>query len=118
MKIRCLIVDDSSAFLASATRLLESEGFKVVGTAASSRETLRLTRNLEPDVVLLDVEIGDESGFDLAHKLADRKPPVRTILISMYPEDDLLDAIAASPALGFVPKSRLSVTAIRELLRS
>ena len=117
VKIRCLIVDDSAAFLASAARLLESEGFTVVGTAASSREAVRLAEKLKPEVALLDVEIGSESGFDLARKLADLEPPLPSVLISMYPEDDLVEAIAASPAVGFMAKSKLSAAAIRELLR-
>ena len=118
MKVRCLIVDDSAAFLASAVRLLESEGFDVVGTAASSREAVQLATKLKPDVALVDVEIGPESGFDLARELAGCNSPVASILISMYPEDDLVEAIAASPALGFLPKSKLSAGAIRELLPS
>ena len=116
MKVRCLIVDDSAAFLASAARLLESEGFAVVGTAASSQEAVQLATKLKPDVALLDVEIGPESGFELAQDLAACEHPVASILISMYPEDDLVEAIAASPALGFLPKSKLSADAIRKLL--
>jgi DNA-binding NarL/FixJ family response regulator len=113
---QCLIVDDSEAFLASATRLLQSEGFAVVGTATSSSQALNLARELKPDVVLVDVELGEESGFEIVRRLACAVPGTSSILISMYPDVDLQDAIATSPALGFISKSKLSGGAVRRLL--
>jgi DNA-binding NarL/FixJ family response regulator len=66
MGLRCLLVYDNDAFLASATRLLESQGVSIVGAARSGDESMRLARALAPDVVLVDVDLGAESGFDLA----------------------------------------------------
>jgi DNA-binding NarL/FixJ family response regulator len=96
---------------------LQREGIAVVGVASSSAGALRLVDEHDPDVVLVDVYLGDESGFDLAERLS--AAPVRrrpVILISADAEADLEDLIDASPAIGFVSKSRLSATAIAELL--
>jgi CheY-like chemotaxis protein len=117
MAVRALIVDDNAEFLGAARRLLEREGIAVVGVASSGAGALRLVEEHDPDVVLVDVYLGDESGFDLAEHLS--AAPVRrrpVILISADAEADLEDLIDASPAIGFVPKSRLSATAIAELL--
>jgi len=118
VNVQCLIVDDSDAFLASATRLLESEGFTVTGTAQSADQALQLARKLKPDVALVDVEVGEESGFEIVRRLASAVPATPAILISMYPEVDLRDAIAISPALGFIPKSKLNAAAVSRLLAS
>jgi DNA-binding NarL/FixJ family response regulator len=114
--VRCLIVDDNEAFLASAKRLLDEQGLDVVGAASSAGEALRLAGELSPDVVLADVELGGESGFHLARRLTSAQPRVRVILISMYSEDEIADLIAESPAAGFLAKSQLSAAAILLLL--
>jgi DNA-binding NarL/FixJ family response regulator len=117
MIVRALIVDDNAEFLAAASRLLEGDGIAVVGVASNAAEALRLVDEHDPDVVLVDVYLGDESGFDLAERLgpaAGRQR--RVILISADLEADLEDLIAASTAIGFVSKSRLSAKAIAELL--
>jgi DNA-binding NarL/FixJ family response regulator len=116
MTIRCLVVDDNETFLASAKHLLESQGLLVVGTASSGEEVVRLAAELLADVALVDVELDGESGFDVARLLAGAQPPIRVILISAYPEDELVDLIAASPAAGFLAKSKLGATAVRALL--
>ena len=117
MALRCLIVDDNGRFLDAARDLLEQEGITVVGVASTSTEALRRVDDLRPDVVLVDIDLGEENGFDLARQLADpdsESPPV--ILISTYAERDFADLIAASPALGFLSKSGLSGQAIYEVL--
>jgi DNA-binding NarL/FixJ family response regulator len=115
--IRCLIVDDNPLFLEGATDLLKREGLEVVGVASTSAEAIRLVRELRPDVVLVDVFLGDEDGFQLARKLSDASTPhSRVILISTHAEDDLAYLVAASPAVGFVSKARVSAQAIREML--
>jgi DNA-binding NarL/FixJ family response regulator len=116
--IRALIVDDDPTFLEAATELLEEEGITMVGAASSSAEAEQEARRLRPDVVLIDVELGDESGFDLARQLAaaNGMPPITMIMISTYSEDDFVDLIAASPARGFVSKYRVSAAAITDLL--
>jgi CheY-like chemotaxis protein len=113
--LRCLIVDDNKHYLSSASRLLESQGLVVVGGASSGDEAVRLVAQWEPDVVLVDVQLGEEDGFELTRRLS-RVGPTRVILISTHPEDELEDLIAESPAVGFVPKTALSAAAITELL--
>jgi DNA-binding NarL/FixJ family response regulator len=120
MALRCLIVDDSSHFLTAARALLEREGIAVVGVASTSAEALRRAEELRPDVALLDVDLGNESGFELARRLASETSlkPSSVILTSTYAEEDFADLIAASPAAGFLSKSNLSARAIREILGS
>jgi CheY-like chemotaxis protein len=116
--LRCLIIDDSPRFLDAARALLEGQGIAVVGVASNSAEALQRTEELRPDVTLLDIDLGGESGLELARRLharpAPAPPPV--ILISTHAEQDYAELIAASPAVGFLPKTALSAGAIRELL--
>jgi two-component system nitrate/nitrite response regulator NarL len=112
----CLIVDDSEEFVASASRLLGSQGVDVVACAFSGAEALELIAALRPDVALVDVELGEEDGIQLSHELAARAPSTRIVLISSYDRDDLADLIAHSPAVGFLPKSELGAAAIERLL--
>jgi DNA-binding NarL/FixJ family response regulator len=116
--MRCLIVDDSRHFLDSARRLLERQGVTVVGVASTGAEALRRVEELGPDVTLVDIDLGGESGFELVRRLHRdfRAAPSRSILISTHAEEDYADLIAASPAVGFLSKSALSADAIRDLL--
>ena len=115
--MRCLIVDDSANFRDAASNMLERAGFCVVGVASNSVDALTLYRELRPDVTLVDVDLGAESGFDLAVALqAADSPAPSVILISTHSEQDFADMIAASPVLGFLPKFALSPGAIRDLL--
>jgi DNA-binding NarL/FixJ family response regulator len=117
MPLRCLIVDDNALFLEAASELLGREGVKVVGTASSIVDALRQARELRPDVILVDIVLGRESGFDLARQLADMDLAGATvILISTHAEADFADLIAEAPAVGFVPKSQLSARTIQGLL--
>jgi DNA-binding NarL/FixJ family response regulator len=116
VKLRSLIVDDSETFLASARRLLESQGVDIVGTATSGAEALDLVVALSPDLALVDVELGEEDGVALAGELRSRAPATRVVLVSTYGRDEMQDLISTSPAVGFLPKSRLSGDAIRALL--
>jgi CheY-like chemotaxis protein len=118
MALRCLIVDDNAGFLRSARLLLEREGLDVVAVASDGDEARRRTEELRPDVVLLDVDLGAENGFEVAGRMhADPGPaPPHLIMISIHGEEDLADLIAASPAVGFIAKSHLSAGAIRDLL--
>jgi|SRR5919107_465807 DNA-binding NarL/FixJ family response regulator len=117
MALRSILVDDNSRFLAAARELLEREGVEVVGIASTSDDAARLAAALRPDVCIVDIDLGDESGFDLARRLAepgDGAPPV--VMISAYPERDFHDMIADSPVLGFVPKPELSAARIQAML--
>jgi CheY-like chemotaxis protein len=115
---RCLIVDDNRPFLDAARALLEEEGVTVAGIASTSAEALQQAETLQPDVVLLDIGLGEESGFDIAELLtADSRGGGSTvILISTHAEADFADLIDESPAAGFLPKSELSAGAISRLL--
>jgi CheY-like chemotaxis protein len=116
--LRCLIVDDSPRFLEAARGLLERQGVTVVGVASTSVDALRRTTQLRPDVTLLDIDLGGESGLELARRLHDQagQVPAPVILISTHAEQDYAELIAASPAVGFLPKTALSGDAIRGLL--
>jgi DNA-binding NarL/FixJ family response regulator len=115
-----LIVDDSAGFLAAARRLLERQGMTVAGVASTADEALRRLEEFTPDVVLLDIDLGGESGFAVAERLDGRPttPGTAVILISTHSEEDYRELILASPAIGFVPKQELSAGAIRELLEN
>ena len=88
----------------------------IVGVASTSAEALELAADLKPEVVLVDVDLGEESGLDLARALSNGGPPMNVILISAYPEKDLRELIEASPAAGFLSKAVLSRHAIDALL--
>ena len=116
--LRCLIVDDNPRFLEAARGLLEREGVAVVGTASSGAEAAQRLDELRPDVALVDIDLGGESGFDVARQLSGkgRETPPKIILISTHAEQDYADLIAASRAVGFLAKTALSARAISDLL--
>jgi len=118
MTLRCVIVDDNPSVLRAASDLLQSEGVAVVGLARTSDEAVSLMEQHQPDVMLVDIDLGPESGFDLARQLVQglRGARSRIILISTRDEADYAHLIATSPAIGFLGKSDLSAAAIRRLL--
>ena len=120
MPLRCLIVDDSPRFLIAARSLLERQGITVVGCASRSAEALLRATELRPDAILIDIDLGGESGFELARQLPSKAGQSRSavILISTHCEQDYAELIAASPAIGFLPKAALSAAAIQGLLAS
>jgi CheY-like chemotaxis protein len=119
MGVRCVIVDDNPGFLQIAREILESGGIVVVGVASTSAEAMSRTLEAEPDVALVDVVLGAENGFDLARGLVAQRGSRRTqvIMTSTRAEEDFADAIAASPAIAFLPKWELSAAAVEGLLR-
>ena len=117
MPLRCLLVDDNEVFLETASLLLEREGLTVVGVASSIAEALRQAGVLRPDLVLVDIGLGSESGFTLARLLAgDGRRAADVILISTGAEADYAELIAESPAAGFLAKSELSASKIGLIL--
>jgi CheY-like chemotaxis protein len=118
MPLRCLLVDDSDAFLETASLLLEREGLTVVGVASSIAEALQQAHALRPDLILVDIGLGSESGFDLARLLAQdgQGRNADVILISAGAEAEYTELIAESPAAGFLAKSELSVSRIGQIL--
>jgi DNA-binding NarL/FixJ family response regulator len=118
MVLRCFIVDDSPGFLAAARILLERDGCAVVGVAATTDEALQRVEAAVPDVVLVDVDLGGESGFDLVRRF-ERETSVdgaSVILVSTHSEAELGDLVTTVPAAAFLPKSQLSAGAIRRIL--
>ena len=117
-ELRCVIVDDNPVFIEVATRLLErGGGISIIGAASTIAEAMQRVEELRPDVTLVDVDLGGESGFTLARELhrPNSHPRPKIILTSAHSERDFANLIVASPALGFVPKADLSPEAIYDL---
>jgi CheY-like chemotaxis protein len=116
--LRILLVDDNHACASAVRLLLEQQGERVVGVACKSAEAVELVAGLRPDVVLIDLMLGDECGLDLAEMLTQKRsgdtPPM--ILISAHSSTDVTELIATSPAAGFLPKPELSADAIRHII--
>jgi two-component system nitrate/nitrite response regulator NarL len=115
VELSCVIVDDSVEFLEAARSFLEREGLRVVGVVASGHQAVERLRELRPQVVLVDIDLGRESGFEIARRI-ERSVPTSVILISTHAEDDYAELIAQSPVAGFISKPKLSGQAIQCLL--
>jgi two-component system, NarL family, nitrate/nitrite response regulator NarL len=115
VRLQCVIVDDDLAFLEAARDVLEHGGVSVAGVAITSAEACQAVKALQPDVVLIDIRLGHESGFDTARRLAENGHAATLIMISTHARDDYLDLIAESPAVGFLHKMELSAAGIRHL---
>ncbi|HEX2823989.1 MAG TPA: response regulator transcription factor [Streptosporangiaceae bacterium] len=114
--LSCLIIDDSEKFLASATRLLSLQGVSVIGRASSGDEALRLAAALSPDVTLVDVELGDEDGIEVARRLTSGDLSAMVILISLRDRNELTELMAGSGAIGFLRKDALDAQAVADLI--
>jgi DNA-binding NarL/FixJ family response regulator len=116
--LRVLLVDDNQLCASAVRHVLERQGAQVVDVACRSAQAVELVAGLRPDVVLIDLMLGEECGLDLAKLLArddsGNAPP--TILISAHSATDVADLVATSPVRGFLPKSDLSVDAIRRII--
>src|SRR4051794_35646837 len=118
MAKRVLIVDDSKLFLEAASTLLEQEGLSVAGVAATSADALRQVQTLRPDIILVDIFLGEESGLELAQRLVGEGAGdgATVILVSTHAKADVADLVAANPAAGFLPKAELSANAIHRIV--
>jgi DNA-binding NarL/FixJ family response regulator len=117
MALRAVIVDDSRVFLDAVRVLLERQGVSVVGVASTVAKALERVEQLRPEVVLVDIALGGESGFEVARRLAGlnaNAPAV--VLISTHGEAEFAELIAESPAAGFLPKADVSAQAIRRIV--
>jgi CheY-like chemotaxis protein len=113
---RVLIVDDNADFRRAARQLLERHGFAVVAEAQTGAEGVAKAKAHDPDVVVLDVQLPDVDGFEVAERLSRLDPPVHVVLTSSLDGADFGALVADSSALGFVPKAELSAAAIEALL--
>ena len=111
-----LIVDDHPSFRGTARALLEDEGFDVVGEAENGTGALRAAGELRPDVVLLDVQLPDLDGFDVASRLCRNGGCPRVVLVSSRDGCDFGSLVEASGAAGFIPKAELSAASIAALI--
>jgi len=110
-----VIVDDDPRFRGIARRLLESEGFDVIGEAADGREALSVAGELEPDIVLLDVQLPDIDGIEVASQLTANGAGPAIVLTSTRDESDFGPQLQQSGARGFVPKGEISAERITSL---
>jgi DNA-binding NarL/FixJ family response regulator len=116
MDHRVLIVDDNDAFRAAARQLLERAGFTVVAEAGSGAGGVAEARAHSPDVAIVDVQLPDFDGFEVAARLSELEAAPQVILVSSLDGADLGALVTGSPALGFVPKAELSASGINALL--
>jgi CheY-like chemotaxis protein len=114
MRRSILIVDDDERFRRIARRLLEAEGFHVVGEAEDGEAALAAARELEPDIVLLDIQLPDRDGLEVAERIVEDGEPA-VVLTSTREESDFGPQLHASGARGFVPKDEISAERITSL---
>nr|WP_296769231.1 response regulator [Rhodococcus sp. (in: high G+C Gram-positive bacteria)] len=120
--VSCLIVDDSTEFCVAARRLLDAAGFTVVGIASTMADAVAVAAATRPDVILVDIDLGAESGFDVVAALGDAwveaglMPAPSMIMVSTHDAEDFADLVDASAAVGFLSKFDLSADTIIELL--
>jgi CheY-like chemotaxis protein len=114
--VTVLIVDDHPSFRANARALLEAEGFQVVGEAEDGASALRAAAELEPELVLLDVQLPDLSGFEVARRLTNGGGGPVVVLVSSRDGADFGPLVERSGARGFIPKAELSGAALSALL--
>ena len=116
MATTVLIADDHRGFRASARRLLQAEGYDVVGEACDAASAVVAARELRPDVLLLDVKLPDGDGFEVAAALTAEEDPPMVVLTSSRDGADFGPLVARSGARGFVPKGELSGAALAAVL--
>jgi CheY-like chemotaxis protein len=116
MPWRVLLVDDNSDFRRAARQLLERHGFAVVAEAETGITGIERAQQHSLDLVLVDVQLPDIDGFEVAKRLSRLVVPVDVILTSSLDGTDFGALLAGSSALGFVPKAELSASAIEALL--
>jgi len=114
--LRVVIVDDHAGFRSSARALLEAEGFDVVGEAGDGASALAAVGLLRPHVVLLDIQLPDIDGFEVAERLAGAGDPPVVVLVSTRGISAYRRRLARSPARGFISKSELSGSALSALV--
>jgi CheY-like chemotaxis protein len=117
MSVSCLVVDDNRDFLRAARNILEGDAITVVGVASTAAQAGQACQELRPEIVLVDIDLGEESGVEVARQIADQLGPdqPRVILISAYSAEDFEEVIADTPAVSFLSKGSLSVSAVLDI---
>jgi DNA-binding NarL/FixJ family response regulator len=113
---RVLIVDDHAGFRAGARRLLELEGYVVVGEAESGALALEAALELRPDLVLLDLQLPDADGTEVCERLRERSERPTVVLTSVRERADFGPRVSRCGAAGFIPKAELSGDSLVALL--
>jgi DNA-binding NarL/FixJ family response regulator len=113
---RILIVDDHAGFRTSARRILEAHGFEVVGEAEDGSSGVAMASELRPEVVLLDLQLPDIDGFEVAAQLRDAGVAAAVVLTSSRDWSDVCSRQRAAGAVGFIPKDELSGSRLRDLV--
>jgi DNA-binding NarL/FixJ family response regulator len=113
---RVVVVDDHPSFRRCACALLSAEGFEVVGEAADGLGAIDLVAAVAPDLVLLDIQLPDVDGFEVAERLLARDPGLAIVLISSRDRAQYGRRVDESGARGFVAKGELSGAALEGLL--
>jgi DNA-binding NarL/FixJ family response regulator len=113
---RVIVVDDHPSFRRSAKALLTAEGFEVVGEAVDGASALAAAAELAPELVLLDIQLPDIDGFEVARRLLESQPELRIVLVSSRDSSQYGPLIEASGARGFVSKGDLSGESLERLL--
>lgn len=116
MRPRIVIVDDDPSFLATVRLLLEAEGFAVVGEALNGLDGVAAAAELDPDIVLVDVNLPDIDGFEVVERLADGSGAPRVVLTSIRSAEDFGDLVGTSRAHAFITKGEISGEALLEIL--
>ncbi len=111
-----LIVDDHASFRATARELLQSEGFDVIGEAEDGASALEAVKRLQPEVVLLDVQLPDMDGFEVAARLGQNGHRASVVLISSRDASEFGGLVLRCGALGFITKGELSGERLAALL--
>jgi two-component system response regulator EvgA len=116
MALTTLIVDDHRLFRSTARMLLEAEGFLVVGEAEDGAAALAEADRLRPDLVVLDVQLPDTTGFDVSNRMLADGLARRVVLVSSRSASEYGDLVDASGAAGFIAKDELSGARLAEVL--
>lgn len=115
--MRCLIIDDNQSFMTAMRFMLQRDGIAVVGTASNASDALTMADRMRPDVILIDIRLGPDSGFEVARRIeakgqgTDWWPAI--VLVSTQDPDELTERMSEHPTLGFLDKTTVSAEKIR-----
>ncbi|HUP71121.1 MAG TPA: response regulator transcription factor [Acidimicrobiales bacterium] len=117
--VNVLVVDDQAPFRAAERAVLSRlPGFALVGEAASGEEAIEMAGALAPDLVLMDINMGEVDGIEATRRIVTGRPATKVILVSTYALDELPATARTSGAVGYVNKDELSPKAIRRIWES